>query len=283
MNRKLIVITKDIIHRFKGDSVMAFSSQLSYGIITAFFPFLIFLLTAAPYMNIDESSVLQSLRVLVPEDTFSLIKRVVNETLSTKRPHLLIFSLIFAVSSSISGVKAVIDGLNKANGEHETRPLYNVVIITIIGAVALIFIITLSFVMLVVGEALGDYLQNFYKISDMVMLLWDSLRFFLSILILFVLFAASYYYFPNRQSSWKEVMPGALISTLGWVITSGGFAFYINKFSDYTKFYGSVDAVFMLMGWIYLSSVIIIVGGEINASLICNKTQNGVSQEEERN
>lgn len=283
MKRRFIIVAKDMVYRFKDDNVMALSSQLSYSIITSAFPFLVFLLTISPYLKIDENKVLQSLRVLVASDAFNLIKRIIREILNTRRPHLLLFSLIFGISGLASGVKAVINGLNKAYDEPEKRPFYKVWIVDMIGTITISIIIILSFVMLVSGEALGDYIQNLYRFSDTIRLWWDIIRLLLSILILIVLFAFSYYLLPSRKSRWKEVIFGAIFSSLGWILTSVGFAYYVNNFSNYTKFYGSIDAIFVLMAWIYVSSIIIIIGGEFNASLVYSRLEQEVAENKKSN
>jgi len=81
------------------------------------------------------------------------------------------------------------------------------------------------------------------------------------------IFALIYHYIPSRRLKWREVIPGAIFSTLGWIVVSFGFAFYVNNFGDYSKVYGSIGAVIILLTWLYLTSVIIIIGGEINASI----------------
>lgn len=282
MNNKLTSIIKDMIYRFKDDTTMAFSAQLSYSIIAASFPFLIFLLTLSPYLNLDENKVLQSLRVLISIDAFNLIRNIVVEALHTKKPHILLFSLIIGVSSLTSGVKAMINGLNKAYDEPERRPFYKVGVISIIGTIAIALIITLSLVMLVLGETLGNYYQKLYNFSDSIRFGWDIIRLLFLILILIILFTVSYYFFPCRKSKWREVIPGALLSTLGWMITSAGFSYYVNSFSEYTKFYGSIDEIFILMTWIYVSSVVIIMGGEFNASLLYNRFKHENEKNDEK-
>lgn len=281
MNKRFISIIKDMIYRFKDDTVMAFSAQLSYSIIASSFPFLIFLLTLSPYLNIDETKVLQSLKILISSDAFNIIRNIVVEALHTKKPHILIFSLIFGISSLTSGVKAVINGLNKAYDEPERRPFYKVWAISIIGTIFIALIITLSFALLVLGETLGDYYKHLYNLSDAMRPWWDIIRLLLLTLILILLFIISYYFFPSKKSKWSEVIPGALLSTFGWIITSSGFTYYVNNFSNYTKFYGSIDEIFILMAWIYVSSVIIIIGGEFNASLIYNrfKQENNIKKD----
>lgn len=62
-------------------------------------------------------------------------------------------------------------------------------------------------------------------------------------------------------------MPGAVVATLGWLITSLGFSYYVNNFANYSRFYGSLGAIIILLTWLYLSSMIVLIGGEVNAIL----------------
>jgi membrane protein len=87
------------------------------------------------------------------------------------------------------------------------------------------------------------------------------------ILLLFV-FSAIYRFIPAKRLKWRDVFPGAVVATIGWMILSGGFSFYINNFNNYSKFYGSLAAVFILMLWIFLISIILIFGVEVNSVLV---------------
>ena len=78
------------------------------------------------------------------------------------------------------------------------------------------------------------------------------------------LFALIYMFAPAKRLKLKEVIPGAIFSTVGWIAVSFGFSFYINNFSNYSRFYGSLGAVFILMTWLFLVSIIFILGVEIN-------------------
>jgi membrane protein len=85
------------------------------------------------------------------------------------------------------------------------------------------------------------------------------------------IFAGIYRYTPAKRISWQEVFPGAIVSTIGWLIVSLGFSFYVNNFSNYSRLYGSLGAVFVLMTWLYISSIILILGGEINSVIVIRK------------
>jgi membrane protein len=67
--------------------------------------------------------------------------------------------------------------------------------------------------------------------------------------------------------TWREVVPGAIFATLGWVAASMVFSFYVNNFGNYTNIYGSIGVIIILLTWLFFTSVIIIMGGEVNATL----------------
>ena len=86
---------------------------------------------------------------------------------------------------------------------------------------------------------------------------------FVFIVMIFI-FALIYMFAPAKRLKLKEVVPGAIFSTMGWIVVSFVFSFYINNFSNYSRFYGSLGAVFILMTWLFLISMIFILGVEIN-------------------
>lgn len=264
-------VLRDMYYRFKDDDVTALASQLSYSFIVSFFPFIVFLLAVAAFSNINKEAVLETLKIMLPNNAYELIEKTVVEVLLTRNGNLLSFGLFLALWSSSAGVMAIIRGLNKAYDEPEKRGFIKVRVISILGTIGVTISVTLSIVLLIFGGLLGNYLQCCYRLADIYRTMWDVLRYILSILLLIMIFSAIYHFLPSRKLGWKEVFPGAIFSSLGWIVSSLLFAYYVNNFSNYSRFYGSIGAVFVLMTWLYISSVIIIMGGELNASLVFNR------------
>ena len=73
---------------------------------------------------------------------------------------------------------------------------------------------------------------------------------------------------PCKRIGWYNAVPGAAFTTLGWILASYAFAYYVNNFSNYSRLYGSLGAVFIFMTWIFLTSFILILGGEVNVILL---------------
>ncbi len=83
--------------------------------------------------------------------------------------------------------------------------------------------------------------------------------------------AALYYYTPSKRLRWRDVLPGAIFATIAWIIASMGFSFYVDNFNNYSRLYGSIGAVIVFLVWLYLTSIIVITGGEINALLVSSR------------
>jgi len=258
---------KNLIFRFQDDDILAMSSQLAYSLLMAFFPFLIFLLTIVGFSPIKSEDVLVGLKSILPKEAYVLIRKTVVEVVDTKNGHLLSLSLIFTVWSAANGLGAVIKGLNKAYDEEEKRSFIKVQIVAVLSTIALVFMIMAAFVFVVFGNVLGRYIAVSLKQLDGFWSMWNALRYVVTIINMILIFSVIYHFTPSRRLKWKEVLPGSIFTTIGWIVVSIGFAFYIDNFGNYSLVYGSLGAVVTLMTWLFISSIIILLGGELNATL----------------
>jgi membrane protein len=258
---------KVIYFHFKLHEVPALGAQLTYYLILAFFPFLIFLLTVLSYTPVTSDLVLSDLARLLPASAFGAVKQVVGETFQTSRPTLLSFSALLTLWAASNGMNAIIRGINKAYNEEETRSFWKLRGISILFTLGLALTILFAFVLLVLGRLLGQMLFDFIGQPEAFLRGWTLFRFALPLLVMLVVFMFFYRYAPNHPVSFRKVLPGAIFTSLGWVLTSWAFSFYVNEFGNFTAIYGSLGGMIVLLLWLYLSSMIILIGGELNAGL----------------
>lgn len=255
------------IVKINNDDIFALGAQLAYYLILAFFPFLIFLMTLIGFSNLNSESVLEGLRTIVPNNVFILIDTTVIELVNTQNAGLLWGSIALTMWSASSGFRAVIKGVNKAYDIKEHRSFIKRAFVAIFFTLALALIIMLTLAMLVFGELIGKYLVNIFPFQNIISMIWNLSRYVIIIFMMSWIFACIYRYTPAKKIPWKEVRAGAIVSTLGWIIVSLGFSYYINNVANYSRLYGSVGAVFVLMTWLYITSMILILGAEINSVL----------------
>lgn len=256
---------KILIYRFFDDGVLALSSQLAYGLIISVFPFLMFLINLVGFLPVQSEDVLIGMKQMLPQNAYLLLHNTVVEIVDTQNGNLLSLSLIITIWAASAGFRAVIRGLNKAYDVEEHRSFIRVLFITIISTFGLALILIMSIIFLVFGRAIGQKILFQLGFSYEFKRIWNIFRYVVMLSTTTFIFATLYYYTPSRRLKWREVFPGAIFATIAWIIVSIGFSFYVDNFNNYSRLYGSIGAVIVFLVWLYLTSIIIIMGGEINA------------------
>lgn len=259
------------IVKIKEDDVFALGAQLAYYLVLAFFPLLIFIMTLIGFSSLDSMQVIEGLNAILPSNVVDLTSSIIIEVVEHQSGSILGVSAVLTVWSASSAFRAVIKGVNKAYNIKENRSFANRAIMAIICTFALGFIVMLTLGLLVFGQVIGDLLIKYVPYENILNKLWGATRYCIVIVIMIMIFAAIYRYTPSKRTEWREALPGAIVTTLGWITVSLIFSFYINNFANYSRIYGSLGAVFVLMTWLYISSIIIILGGEVNSVLVIRK------------
>ncbi|MGI6776907.1 MAG: YihY/virulence factor BrkB family protein [Acetivibrionales bacterium] len=258
---------KNVAKRYKEDEVAALGAQLTYYLILSFFPFLIFLITLISYTPLTHEESIKTLEHLMPPQTYGLVVEMRRQVMSSDRRTILSFGMIATLWTASRGVCALIKGINKAYDQEETRPFWKLNGISILFTLGIALVILFSFVLLVLGKVLGEYLFNMLGITKLFKTAWDFIRYFTPLLSMTIVFVSVYYYIPGKRLKLKQVLPGSAFAVIGWVLLSVVFSFYINNFSIYTTTYGSIAGIIILLLWLYWCSIIILIGAEINATL----------------
>lgn len=268
---KVINLVKDLYFRFNDDDVPALASQLAYYFILAIFPFLIFLINLISLTPVTSEQALSDLSKVIPTAAYDIIKEVISHVSHTNRQTFLSFSMAATIWAASNGMNAVIKSLNKAYDQHESRSIWKVRGLSIIATIAFAFTIILSFILLILGEIIGRNIFVFLGFSNSFKTLWSLIRFISPVVIMFIVFTLLYRYMPNKRMGRSEVLAGSIFSSVGWFITSVLFSIYVNNFSYYANTYGSIGGIILLIIWLYWISIIILLGGELNASLAYNR------------
>lgn len=269
--KKPLRFLEDLYCRYEDDEVAALGAQMTYYFILSFFPFLIFLLTLVGLTPLSEEEVWSNLEVLLPETTYDIVSDIIRQIIKERNDALLSFGMAATLWVSSKGLTAIIKGLNRAYDEEETRPWWKLRGISLLFTVAIAMILMIAFALLVFGHVLGRQLFTALEYPDYFETIWGVVKFIFPISSMLVVFMFLYRHAPDRRLSFRSVLPGSVFASIGWVGISLLFSYYVNHFNSYARTYGSIGGVIVLLVWLYLSSVIILVGGEINAMLTFNK------------
>lgn len=175
-----------------------------------------------------------------------------------------ILGVVLTLWSASKGIKALMQGLNIAYDERETRGFFKLnavaLLLTLGGLV--VGMLTLSLV------AVLPAILSLLPLPDVLSILVRLARWPILLGVLIVALAVVYRYAPSRdQPKWRWTSPGAAVAIGIWLLASIGFSVYVSNFGSYSKTYGSVGAVIILMTWFYLSSYVVLAGAELNAEI----------------
>lgn len=257
-----------LIKKIFQDDIISNGAQLAYFLMLAFIPFLIFLITLIGKSKISSDDLLIFLSSIMPKTSFELIKSTIGGIIDIQRPDILWGSIILAIWVSSSGFGAVIKGLNSSYGVVETRGYLLRKLLSIIYTILLAWTIAMTLLLFVFGGLIEKFIISRLDHPLIINIFWYAGRYSIILIVMFIIFLFLYNVTPCKRLGWKEVMPGAIFTTIGWIVTSLIFTFYVNNFNNYAKIYGGLSAVFAIMIWLFISSLTLLVGGELNAYII---------------
>lgn len=268
---KSIMFIDQLLYRIGDDEVLAIGAQLTYFLILSIFPFIVMFLNIVSYTTLVREEVLVNLTQYLPLEVQKLINGFAVEIIKTSSQELLSIAAIFGLWTASSGISAVMRAINKAYDTEETRPFYKSKLLSIFFTVILLLSLTIVFLTLVFGEVLGNKLFSYFGYTDVFLGLWSILRMLIPIVYMVFTFTLFYRFAPCTKNvndvKLRNSIPGAIFTTLGWLTTSTIFSYYVNNFGRYTITYGSIGGIIILLVWLYISSIIIVLGGEVNATV----------------
>lgn len=254
--------------RFTDDSVSALSAQLAFYLLLSLFPFVLFLLNLISFTPISSAEFSSRIAEFLPAEVSRFFRSVVVEIVGARSTGLLSAGALVALWSASRGISAISYGLNKAYDKEESRPFWKVALITVGFTIGIAVLVLAALLMLIFGEVIAREVFSCIDGAEGFTRLWRVLRYAVPLALMFLVFMLLYKYIPNHKLRLKQVLPGALFATFGWIAFSAVFSFYVNNFASYTRVYGSIGGIIILLVWLYLSSMVVLLGGEINATLL---------------
>ena len=264
---KSIDFSKKLIKEVKEDRVTGMAAEQAYYYLLALFPLLILLLSILPYLNIDTQTALDTLKTFMPSETMKTIEENIIKILNERNGGLLTFGILGTIWSASNGMNAFIHSMNIAYDVEETRSFIKARLISILLTLGLVFAFIVMLVLPVFGKVLIDLMEQVVSLPEETQSLFSILRWVIAVAVISSVLAFLYRFAPNKTFPFKHVIPGAITATILWFVISIGFSFYVSNFANYSSTYGSLGGVIVLMLWLYLTGLILMLGGEINAIL----------------
>ncbi len=246
--------------------------ELAYNFLLAVFPMLLVLLALLGIFASEGSTLRNDLfyyfQVALPPSAYQLVTHTLDEIVRASGGGKLTFGLIFALYSGSAGMTQLMTTLNAAYAVRERRSWIKIHLISL-GLTLAISILIIAALFLVVG---GGYVLNLvaqhFGMSAVAYVGVKVVQWVFALAFVVFAFAVIYYFAPNiYEQHWYWITPGSLVGVVIWVAASAGLRLYLHFANSYSKTYGSLGAVMILMLWFYVTGLAFLIGGQINATI----------------
>ncbi|CAN5836672.1 YihY/virulence factor BrkB family protein [soil metagenome] len=252
---------------FTDDDLMTYSAAVSYQIFFSLFPFIIFIIALLGFLNLSSvfDFLLKQSGTVMPGDAQSMIKDVVSQVRSESSGGIMSFGVIVALWSASSAVRMMMHSMNVAY-DVEDRPAWKKIPLSVLYALLLAVLLIASAVLLLMGPDIVKPIASAVGLDQVFTLVWSIVRIPIAVLLLMLAVGLIYWLFPNYSQPFRFITPGAVLAVIVWILASLGFSFYVSNFSSYSKTYGALASVIVLLLYFFISALILLFGAEINAA-----------------
>jgi membrane protein len=256
-------------------SLLNKASSLAYNFMMAIFPGIIFLFTLIPYIpkRIGFQTQLMSLLALVlPNNAFLALESTITDIVNKQHGGLLSLGFLLALYFATNGVHTLMMAFNKSSLIVENRTAVKRRIIAFWLTLVMILSMIICFAAMTVGEIAINYLNDEINYNGtLTIYAIQFTRWALLVGLYFINVSFLYKYGPANANKWRFFSMGSWLATILAFISIWAFSFYINNFGTYNKIYGSIGTLMVVMIWLYLNSLILLIGFELNASVDLSK------------
>ena len=250
------------------DDCMGMAAQIAFYTMLGLFPFLIFLLSIVSTFPIGEAlqpMLLDALADQMPAEAANYVAEVVLNLLPNTNQGLLSFGLLASLWGASMAIGALITTINRAYNIRPRRHIATQKLLSIILTLALSGLWLMSMTIILVGPQVTQDIFEFMGIASETNTFWTSVRLPMAFALNLIALSILYYIAPEAKQKFQWILPGAVTSTVLWMVASSAFRLFLRNFGAYNKTYGSLAALVILMAWLWISGLVFLLGAEINA------------------
>ncbi len=254
---------KVFARRFTKSDISSLAAQMTYFLVLAFIPVLMVAISISSRWLVPES-ILGYLEFILPESAVLVISNVINELIASNISY---WTLLFSLWLVSRGLRSIMNGLSKSYIGAPPRNYIKHYLMSLVFAVLFVILIVLCLVIIVFGRYIMSYLFDYLTIGSSFESVWGILKYIIVFSLITVVFCMIFSFAPSIKLKFKDVIIGALFTSIGWIVMSLAFSFYVGHSSRFGVIYGSLGGLFILLIWLYLSTIILLIGNEINATI----------------
>lgn len=265
-------IGKTFWRRLRTNDTIEHAYGLAFNFTLAIFPAMIFIFTLIPYIPMPslDSKIVSFLQELMPESVYEALKPTIEDTVRMQRGGLLSFGFFSTLYLATNGMMSLIKTFNLASKDaiQKRRGYFQQRAIATLLTLALTLALFCTILLLIVTRQVLDHMlkKSLIASRSQFKLIFSS-RLFIVFFMFFITISAIYHLAPATRKPGAFVTLGSLLATIASLLVSLGFSYYVNNFSNYNRVYGSLGVMIALMVWLFLLSVALLVGFELNVSI----------------
>lgn len=258
--------------QIKKSGLSSRAKSISFDFAMAIPAVLICLFTVIPYLPISKqftSELLRLTRHITPnQNSYNFVNTFLTDFLNTPRVGLLSFSFILVIFYASNAMLSIITTFDKAIYKHRKNSNFIKKRIKALRLTVVVLVMLIGTILLSIGQGLlFDYIMMWLSLEGSAIFWISALRWLITIGLFFYSISFVYKYAPSVKKRWNTISPGSVLATFLMVTTTTGFSFWVNHFNNFNKIYGSIGTIMILMLLIYLNSLILLIGFELNLSI----------------
>jgi len=246
------------------------ASSLAFNYLMAIFPAIIFLFTLIPYIPIEnfQDEIFKLLQEVLPYNAFEATKSTIEDILKQQRGGLLSLGFVLSLYYSTNGIMAMMTAFNHSYSSTETRSEWQKRLIAL-GLIVILSTMVFAAVSLIIfgGTAINILIEYGWLKGPFTVILIQIGVWLIILLLFFFAYSFLYYFGPSKRMKYRFISAGSTLATLLTIISSIAFAYFVNNFGQYNKLYGSIGTLIVVMLWLYITSLVLLIGFELNASI----------------
>jgi membrane protein len=263
-------LAKRLWQEIQQDDLINRGYELAYNFLVAVFPMMLFLIAMFGLFASTGTSLRTDLffyiQRVVPPSAYQLVSKTVTEAIQNSGGGKLTLGLVLALYSGSSGMTQLMANLNNAYEVRERRSWVKVHLISLALTLVISVLVIAALLLILGGAHVGSYLENVVGLKHLVVVGLKVLQWVLSIGFIVLAFALIYYFGPDlKERHWYWITPGSVLGVALWLAASGGLRVYLHFFDSYSKMYGSLGALIVLLLWFYITGMAFLIGGATNS------------------
>ena len=268
-----------MVRRYLRHGVGIQSAALAFYLLFMIFPFLIFISSLLGLLHLDVAAILRGLDDLLPREVLGFVEFYLDYVGANSNVRLLLFGLFFSIYFPMRATNSLMRSVRTAYHLGPPREPFRHMLKTLLYTVLLIVTIALTLTLMTVGDRLLGYAMEHFGLPVFLADLWARLRFPVAAVVAYFALFFLYALAQDGRQPWRNLWPGVLGALGAWMGLSLLYSLYVENIANYSLLYGSLGTAMVLLIWLYMSASTLIMGAELNGTLISMRKDGGAGEQ----